>query len=297
MAVKKKPALGRSLASLLGGDALEKSAGPVAEDFPLAKLTPNPNQPRRNFDDQALEELAQSIAVHGLLQPLLVRRCDGKVMIVAGERRYRAAIKAGLTTVPVRFVEADHRQLREMALVENLQREDLSPLELAQALRELLDHYDVTQEELGRHLGWSRSAVSNKLRLLTLPEPVQRHLADGTISEGHARALISLEDPQEIQRLLEECLRFSWSVRTLEKRIKGLQSRSETAKTKAKAQRWRPQGALKVSRRLGISLSVLGQGDNNKMVLKGLSRDQVNALCDLMIREAQALKRPGSDGP
>ncbi len=210
-------------------------------------------------------------------------------MAAAGERRFRAARKAGLKTVPVRFIEASEQQLREMALVENLQREDLSPLELAQSLRELVDHYGITQEELAAHLGWSRSAVTNKLRLLALPEVVHSSLAGSAISEGHARALLSLEDTKQMEELLSECLKFSWPVRTLENCVKALKNRQQ-ASPKNEMVKWRPASALKVSRRLGISLSVTGHGQQNKVVLRGLTRDQVNALCDLLAREYQALK-------
>lgn len=290
MAVKKS-VLGRGLDALLGANSASMGEGTRAEKFPLDKLSPNPLQPRRTFDVTSLKELADSIAVHGLLQPLLVRREEnGQGTIVAGERRWRAAKMAGLSEVPVRFIEADDRTLRELALVENLQRQDLKPLELAAAMHELCENFGLTQEELGKRLGWSRSAVTNKLRLLSLSERARQLLGEGTISEGHARALLSLPNIEEQNLVLDECLRYSWSVRALEKRVQVLLGRSE-APLPQRPKRWRPNIVSRIAKEMGISMSVSRLGDQHRVVLKGLDQAQVTALCHLMDREAASLTK------
>ena len=188
----KQRGLGRGLGALIGDFPEEPESGAVAK-LPLQKVEPNPDQPRRTFDEEELQALADSIAAHGILQPLAVRASgDGFYQIIAGERRWRAARMAGLSEVPVVVLEADDRTVMELALVENLQRQDLNPMEEAEGYQRLMKEYGLTQEEAAARVGKSRPAVANALRLLLLPEEVRSLVEDGTISAGHARAILSL---------------------------------------------------------------------------------------------------------
>lgn len=217
MAIKKKSGLGKGLDAIFAENGTEES-NRSAEELKLSDLEPNRGQPRKDFDDETLAELADSISQHGILQPLLVRPIfGGGYQIVAGERRWRAARMAGLITIPAIIRELDDEQVMEIALIENLQREDLSPLEEAMGYQSLMDSYDMTQEEVAKIVGKSRSAVANVLRLLKLPEEVQSLIRSGQVSAGHGRALLSFpEDAEKIavaKRVIEEDL----SVREVER--------------------------------------------------------------------------------
>jgi ParB family chromosome partitioning protein len=187
----------------------------------VSELRPNPDQPRTRLDDDQLEELAASIRQHGVLQPLVVsQRADGRYELIAGERRWRAAQLAGLTTVPAVVKEATPRLRLELALVENIQRRDLNPLEEARAFRQLLDEHELTQEELGRRIGKSRVAVTNRLRLLQLPEQALQALADARVTDGHGRALLMVDGAAGQVALLQEVLAEDLSVRQTEARAR-----------------------------------------------------------------------------
>lgn len=286
---EKKNRLGRGIHSLLGGSDVDfNQQEGWDEKYPIDQLETNPEQPRRTFEREALEELAQSIHTHGLLQPLLVRREGNRAIIVAGERRYRASKLAGLQQVPVRFIEADEQKTREMALVENLQREDLAPLELSQALKELVERFGLTQDELSQRLGWSRSAVTNKLRLLALTEEARQALEEGLISEGHGRALLGLDTEEQMNRALGETLRLSWSVRQLENRVKNMKEQS-LADTLPRPKSWRPRSAARLAKQLNIGVSISGLEENNSLSLRGLSRWQVQRICYLLEQDLQDL--------
>ncbi|MGF1626169.1 MAG: ParB/RepB/Spo0J family partition protein [Alphaproteobacteria bacterium] len=215
-----KRGLGRGLDALFGDDYAPDPAAPAAarasRTVPIEQLVPGPFQPRRRFDDEALAQLAESIARHGLLQPILVRsdpRLPDRFQIVAGERRWRAAQRARLHEVPVVVREMDDRASLEVALIENIQRQDLSPLEEAEGYRRLIEEFRHTQEELAKSVGRSRSHVANMMRLLALPEPVKRMVDDGRLSAGHARALLSIDDPVGIA---EQVVSRGLSVRDIE---------------------------------------------------------------------------------
>ena len=190
----KKGGLGSGLGALFGDSEPAKREGSEST-LPISRVEPRSDQPRSRFDDAALEELTDSIRQHGLIQPITVRKIDGGYyQIIAGERRWRAARAAGLTEIPVRVVEADDRRAMELALVENLQREDLNPIEEARGYRTLMQEYGLTQEDAAAAVGKSRPAVANALRLLGLSDAAQRLVEDGTLSAGHARALLPIRD-------------------------------------------------------------------------------------------------------
>ena len=219
MAAKKPSGLGRGLGALLGDEALKSDNSGVLT-VPISQVENCSSQPRKAFDPEALEELAESIRQHGILQPLTVRRLQsGYYQIIAGERRWRAARLAGLTEVPVLVIEADDRKAAELAMVENLQREDLNPMEEAAGFQALMDGYRLTQEEAAKRVGKSRSAVANALRLLALSPAVRKLVEEGKLSAGHARALLPLPEKQQ-EAAAKAVLSGALSVRQTEALVK-----------------------------------------------------------------------------
>jgi ParB family chromosome partitioning protein len=220
----KRPALGKGLKALIP-DAPEPRAAVTEVD--IDRLTPNQYQPRSRSDDAALDELVASIKSHGVIQPIVVRKVGGGYQIIAGERRWRAAQKAGLLRVPITVREVtpgEEEQLLELALIENIQREDLNPIEEARAYRRLIDQFRMKQEEIAAAVGKDRSSVANVLRLLKLPEEVRTELASGALSMGHARALLALEDEAAQRRLAREIVARGLSVRSTEALVRRLSS-------------------------------------------------------------------------
>lgn len=217
-----KKGLGSGLDALFGGDMPAEQAADL-RTLPLSKVEPSEHQPRESFDGEALEALADSIRTHGVLQPITVRRLDGDhYQIIAGERRWRASRMAGLSEIPARVLEADDREVMVLALVENLQREDLNPVEQAKGLRRLIEEYGCTQETAAEMVGLSRPALTNALRLLALPEAVLAMLEDGRLSAGHGRALLPLGEEGRMLSAAEQVIRLSLSVRQTEAMVKKL---------------------------------------------------------------------------
>jgi ParB family chromosome partitioning protein len=215
MAAKEKRGLGIGLDALFGPDL--QTEPEEIRSLPLSQVEPRQDQPRDNFDEERLQDLASSISRHGMIQPVIVRRLeDGYYQIIAGERRWRAARMAGLPEIPVRVLEADDRSVSELALVENLQREDLNPMEEARGYQKLIGDYGLTQEDAAAGVGKSRSTVANALRLLNLSTPVAEMVENGELSAGHARALLPLEDPALQEKAAHEVIQKSLSVRKTE---------------------------------------------------------------------------------
>ncbi len=221
--------LGRGLSALLNDteeDYGKTSPAETAEQgggsmqVPISKVFPNPDQPRKFFDENALGDLARSIKEHGVISPLVVNKTkDGTYMIIAGERRYRAAKRAGLEYIPVIVRELGPREIQEISLIENLQREDLNPIEAAYGMKKLMEEYNLTQEVLAERIGKSRPAIANTMRLLTLADEVVALVKDGKLSAGHARTLVPLPKESQVE-LARECVKNGWSVRDMERAVK-----------------------------------------------------------------------------
>ena len=217
----KQKGLGRGLDAIFGGN-IEVKSKPMAEmtEINLSAIIPNPTQPRTEFDEEALEELAESIRQLGLIQPITVKRSGDKYIIISGERRWRAAAKAGLEVVPAYIREVDDTTLHAMALVENIQREDLNAIEISLGMQRLIEECGLTQEALAERLGKKRSTVANYLRLLNLPDEIQFAIKGGIISMGHAKAIASAESKAKQLSLLKRCIKSNLSVRQLEELVR-----------------------------------------------------------------------------
>ena len=257
--------LGKGLGALLGEEAVEASRlGKGTTEVAVSRIRPNRFQPRHTFEPESIADLAASIAQKGVLQPLIVTPGkDGGWELVSGERRWRAAQQAGLATVPVVVREVDERDLLEIALIENLQREDLDAIEEASGYRRLIDEFDATQAELAEHLGRSRSAVANALRLLDLPDEVQAKIRQGELSAGHGRALLGLENRRRIQELAREAVQRGMSVRQLERRVKrenGSPRRAAARSRGAELERQRLEEELQ--RALGTRVAIRASAKN-----------------------------------
>ena len=223
MALHRNP-LGRGLDSLISMDDTPARGSSAINDVPLDKITPNPEQPRSSFDEAALEELAASIRELGIIQPLSLRKTGpDSYQIIAGERRFRAARLAGLDSVPAYIRTANDSELTEMALIENIQREDLNAIEIALTFKKLIDQYNLTQERLSERIGKKRATIANFLRLLKLPSEVQLGLRDKRVDMGHARALLSIDDPRVQLKIYKEILKEGLSVRKVEELAKAWQ--------------------------------------------------------------------------
>ena len=221
---KKFPALGRGWDALISTEEVKTQGSSSINNVEVDKIKPNPNQPRREFDHQALQDLSDSIRQIGLVQPITIRDMqDGTYIIIAGERRWRASQMAGLTSIPAYIRTVDDENMMEMALVENIQREDLNPMEIALAYQHLLEQYGMTQERLSERVGKSRSAVTNYLRLLKLPGNIQVALENKELDMGHARALLSLNDPTLQNQVFLAIKKEDLSVRAVEQMVKELQ--------------------------------------------------------------------------
>lgn len=230
----KRNALGRGLDSLLPMDDTPARGSSAINEIPLSLISANPDQPRRTFDEESLEELASSIAQIGIIQPLSLRKTGPEsYQIIAGERRFRAAQMAGLESVPAYIRTANDAELTEMALIENIQREDLNAIEIALTFRKLIDQYSLTQERLSERIGKKRATIANFLRLLRLPAEVQLGLRDGRVDMGHARALLTISDPALQLRLYNEILRDGLSVRRVEELAKAYQAAAERGQSPA----------------------------------------------------------------
>ena len=292
MASKKPSGLGRGLGALLGDEALKpEAAGSLYVD--ISQVENCSSQPRKSFDDAALAELAESIRLHGIIQPLTVRKLSsGYYQIIAGERRWRAARLAGLREVPVVVVEADDRKAAELAMIENLQREDLNPMEEAAGFQTLIETYHMTQEEAAAQVGKSRSAVANALRLLSLAAPVAKLVEQGKLSAGHARALVPLS-PSLQERAAEAVVSGGLSVRQTEALAKRLSTEKKTPKAAPSGPDYAAEAQKDLSSRLGRGVRIVTGRKKGRIELEYYGMDDLNDLLEALA--LLRLKKRGSN--
>lgn len=292
MASKKPSGLGRGLGALLGDEALKpEAAGSLYVD--ISQVENCSSQPRKSFDEAALAELAESIRLHGIIQPLTVRKLSsGYYQIIAGERRWRAARLAGLREVPVVVVEADDRKAAELAMIENLQREDLNPMEEAAGFQTLIETYHMTQEEAAAQVGKSRSAVANALRLLSLAAPVAKLVEQGKLSAGHARALVPLS-PALQERAAEAVVSGGLSVRQTEALAKRLSTEKKLPKAAPSGPDYAAEAQKDLSSRLGRGVRIVTGRKKGRIELEYYGMDDLNDLLEALA--LLRLKKRGSN--
>jgi ParB family chromosome partitioning protein len=279
--------LGRGLGALLGdASASATREHELLREIPVERITPNPFQPRKAFDRQPLEELQSSIAEYGVLVPIIVRRRGEGFQLVAGERRWRACAALGMTTIPAIVRAGDDRDTLEVAMVENLQREDLNPLEEAAGFQHLIDEYAFSQDDVARRIGKSRPAVANALRLLSLPETVKAMLADGRLSAGHARALLAAPLAARLE-LAQRTVNEGLSVRTLE-RLAGAVTTPQAQSAASKLRPLSPEEhdfESRLRRRFGTHVAVVRSGRGGRIEFRFGNEDELIRLGDLLLDE------------
>lgn len=295
MAAKK--GLGRGLSALLSDSEQEydfsfrdetsenketAASGETPRELPIAQIDPNVNQPRKNFDEVALGELANSIRIHGVISPIIVvMQPNGRYMIIAGERRWRASRRAGLLTIPAIVRDYTPQQVKEISLIENLQREDLNPIETASAIKQLMDEYRYTQEQVADRIGKSRPAVANTLRLLTLTRPVIDLVAAGKLSPGHARCLVVVTDPEDQFKLASMGIDNRVTVRDFEKLVKNYLN-PKPAKPKVEQSVELKDMISRMQRTFATKVSALGNDKKGRIYIDYYNRDDLDRICDIL---------------
>lgn len=274
-------ALARGLDALLG----DNNSGSETLTLRLTQIEPNKEQPRKTFDDEKLNELAASIKEHGLIQPIVVSPSTNGTTyrIIAGERRFRASRIAGLREVPVKVLDVDEAEIKKIGLVENIQREDLNPVEESMAIKQLLDEYDIKQEDLAKTIGKSRSYISNSVRLLNLPETVLEKLSEGRISTGHAKALLGLNDPKNIEPALKEIISRELNVRQTEKLVELLNSSengNEDDTPKKTRNVYFTETELSLKEKLGRNVTIRGKGGKGTITFEFFSEDDLTQIAN-----------------
>lgn len=282
----KKPALGRGLSSLLGGSAeeIKTSGSSIFDTLPISSIEPNPDQPRTNFDEEALDDLAESIKQLGVIQPITVRKIsDDKYQIISGERRFRAAQKAGLSKIPSYIKTAEDETVMQMALVENVQREDLNAIEIALSYKALTETQNLTQEKISSLVGKKRATVSNYLRLLKLPAEIQFGISKKQIDMAHARALLSLDDPQKQLEIYEKAIKNNLSSHAVEAMVKeALEGGKKKREKKTLAPEYaemRDRIQSKLNNKVELSCNNKGKG---KISISFSNADELNKIIKLL---------------
>lgn len=285
MAAKEKKGLGTGLGVLFGADEFDDEAEQLT--LPISKVEPRSEQPREYFDQEALEALADSIRQYGLIQPITVRKLDsGYYQIIAGERRWRASRLAGLTEVPVRVIEANDRRTAELALVENLQREDLNPIEEAKGFKMLIEEYGLTQEDAARSVGRSRPAVTNAMRLLMLTPPVMEMVEKGKLSAGHARAILSVSEPSKQLAAANEIIKKNYSVRKAEQLAARIarEPRQAPEESGEISVDYAAEISNELSKKLGRKVKLIDGKRNGKIEIEFYGADDREALIEKLLK-------------
>lgn len=291
--MNKNRGLGKGLGALI--PELEEEYLDAQQIVDINLISPNPYQPRKEFSDEKLNELAESIRIHGVIQPLLVREYQGKYQLIAGERRLRASKLVGLTEVPIVIRDMSDQVMMEVALVENLQREDLNPIEEAEAYRRLMEEFKITQDEIAKRVGRSRPAIANTLRLLNLPSEIQSDLAKGTLTMGHARPLLSLKTAEEQLRLWQTIQNDQLTVRQTEEMIKQMINPTNVSRETKKSNKKldfkasRDPNLLQLEEELQLSLAtkVIIKPDKlgGKIEINYYSDEDFERLCERLIQD------------
>lgn len=277
----KKGILGRGLDALI----------PTEKETPrynymllgIDEMVPNVFQPRKGFDEEAMDELVASIREKGIIQPLIVRKLENGYEIIAGERRWRAAKQAGLTQVPAIIKDATNREALELALVENLQREDLNPIEEATAYEQLIKEFGLTHEEISERLGKERSTITNQLRLLRLPAEVKQALIEGKITAGHARAVLSLQSSNEVKEVLETIKKEKLSVRKTERLVQKLSAHKESAIQFDEFTPYISHYTDEIKKRLGTQIRIFDKDGKGKIEIEYYSREELERIIEILI--------------
>lgn len=295
--MKQRPGLGRGLDALIDTSTVNTNGSSSISEIELSLIIPNPDQPRRNFSEEALEELTTSIKELGVISPITLRKNDdGTYLIIAGERRFRAASRAGLTSIPAYIRTAKDEQVMEMALIENIQREDLDAIEIALAYQRLIDEYKLTQERMAERVGKKRATIANYLRLLKLPAEIQVGLKSGQIDIGHAKALLSLQTPQEQIALYKRIVTENLNVRQVERIVNNeddtLQPQNDTSnhvpatKTDDNAKPTKiifKEQQRTLRKKLGLKVKIIGtESGNGKLTIAFNNEQQLNQLVQLL---------------
>ncbi len=284
--------LGRGLNALFGvydedesykNITTKKTGGNGVLEVDIDKIKPNPNQPRKNFDEDALKELAASIKVHGIVQPIVLNeQNDGTYLIIAGERRYRAAKLCGLKTVPAIIKNYTDKQIKEISIIENLQREDLNPIEAARAIKELMEEYGLTQDTVSERIGKSRSNVANTLRLLTLYPDVINMVEQGKLSSGHARCLVVIDDPKEQIKLAQMVVSKNLSVRDLEKAVKSYTNPTKKVVIKEEQSLELKELINQMQKTFATKVSAIGNDNKGRIYIDYYTRDDLDRIAELL---------------
>jgi len=286
-----RKALGKGLSALLKDR--ESAAEPDQRELDVDLLEPNRFQPRQVFSEAKLEELAQSIRTHGFIHPIVVRRAGDRYQIIAGERRWRAAQRLGLSRVPVAIKSISDSDLLEVSLIENIQRENLNPMEEAKAYHRLSHEFGLTQEQVAHRTGKDRSTVTNFLRLLKLPKEVQQMVLEDRLSMGHARAILAMEGASEQQALAEKTVEYGWSVRHVEKVIAASKAPNQPKKTR----RFDPNvraATETLERSLGTRVRIVEKGKKGRIEIEYYSQEELQRLYERLVNET---KDPAGRGP
>lgn len=285
----KKSSLGKGLGALLSAyddydDTIKNANTNSTNEIDINKLVANPNQPRKKFDETALQELANSIKVHGVIQPLVVNdQKDGTYLIIAGERRYRASKMAGLETVPCIIKDYSEKQIKEISIIENLQREDLNPIESARAIKQLMDEYKMTQEAVSERIGVSRPNIANTLRLLSLCPEVLNLVENSKLSAGHARCLVPIQDYNSQIKLAMSASDNKMTVRDLEKAVKNLLKPRDVTKTQQVEQSLELKELVnEMQRTFSTKVSVIGNDKKGRIYIDYYSRDDLDRIAELI---------------
>jgi len=285
-----KKGLGKGLEALIGStNALEDAINSVTE-VGINQVEPNSEQPRKVFDQEKLEALADSIKNHGVVQPIIVRREGSYYKIVAGERRWRAAKLAGLKTIPVIIKDVTSREVMEIALIENLQREDLNPVEEAEAYQKLIEEYSITQEEVARIVGKSRAAIANSVRLLTLTDEIKEMLSDGRLTSGHARTLVTISDPKKQNELANTIVEKNLTVRESEK-LTASESKPTRKTEKRKVMSKESIEITELEEKLmavyGTKISLVKTKDKGKIVFEFYSKEELDRIIEMLLNNVK----------